>query len=124
MISGEKQTSGIVFADMCNNLDASNVVSSSGPGLEEQHLPPLPPTSLPPLPINREEDLESSQADSDEDHKMFQIWAASCYTHCSVVTVMEYCGQFIKIEVNNPSCTLLMNFLHIIIAISALTGSV
>ena len=59
------------------------------------------PTSLPPLSLkeNLQED-SPSDSEQEESNKMYQIWAASCFNHCSVVTVMEYCGQFVKIEVS------------------------
>ena len=100
-----------------NTLDEIIGVLPSGPGLEPLHdtttTNTTHPTSLPPLKIKEltinEEDTALSQ---EEEHKMYQIWTISCHTHCSVVTVMEYCGQFIKIEVTiiiNDSCLCYVN---------------
>ena len=117
--TGNKQVSNVSFSED-TSLDHQDLVPgnqqepespcsglsliATGPGLEqniEPHVgPPLPvhPTSLPPLMIKEEEE-EEEEEDEEEDHKMYQVWGASCFTHCSVATVMEYCGQFVKIEV-------------------------
>ena len=40
--------------------------------------------------------------EDEEEEMVFEVWVASASSHCSVATVIEYCGQFISIEV----CTL------------------
>lgn len=77
------------------------IISKTGPSIEGPSKP-HPPTSLMPLNIKEAQPVEDDLSlESDEDHKMYQVWVASCYTHCSIVTVTEYCGQFVKIEVSS-----------------------
>ena len=38
----------------------------------------------------------------------YQVWVVSSANHNSVATVVEYCGQFMKIEVNISRCLLLL----------------
>ena len=50
---------------------------------------------------NDGEDLSYDEDFEDEEtQKLYQIWVASCSNHNSVATVIEYCGQFVKIEVS------------------------
>ncbi len=98
----QQPSTGHVTSVSVNTLDEIVGVLPSGPGLEllPAITPNMPahPTSLLPLKI-KDSSIISEEDSQEEEHKMYQIWTISCYTHCSVVTVMEYCGQFIKIEV-------------------------
>ena len=54
--------------------------------------PKLSPAS--PLLFDR-----SPHEEEDEEEMVFEVWVVSAAAHCSVATVIEYCGQFISIEV-------------------------
>ena len=44
-------------------------------------------------------DRSPHEEDEDDEEMVFEVWVVSAAPHCSVATVIEYCGQFISIEV-------------------------
>ena len=44
-------------------------------------------------------DRSPHEEEDDEEEMVFEVWVVSAAPHCSVATVIEYCGQFISIEV-------------------------
>ena len=76
-----------------------------GDDLSHPGPPVIPPRPVPSLLLMREQDIyeEEEETDDDEYHLVYQVWVASCSNHNSVATVVEYCGQFIKIEVRHYS---------------------
>lgn len=62
-------------------------------------------------------DIEEGEREGEEEsHRFYQVWVVSSANHNSVATVVEYCGQFMKIEVNISRCLLLLiiNFVLLI----------
>ena len=56
------------------------------------------PPSLQLLPdIGEEREREGEE----ENHRFYQVWVVSSSNHNSVATIVDYCGQFMKIEVVN-----------------------
>ena len=66
-------------------------VSMEDIGKQLPHVPPTPPLF----------DRMLHDEDDEEEEMVFEVWVASASSHCSVATVIEYCGQFISIEVHS-----------------------
>ena len=84
--------SSITEIIMTETYMVANMGTQSGPSIN----------SHPRLPLNleiRSEMEEELEYEDDGESNMYQIWVASCSSHCSVATVIDYCGQFVRIEV-------------------------
>lgn len=89
-----------VIDDLVSPMSTSSASSSvhfkpqahviEGGESKQQRIPP----SLQLLP-----DIGEEREGEEENHRFYQVWVVSSSNHNSVATVVDYCGQFMKIEV-------------------------